>query len=238
MTFDEFERIAYEMFDEIPTEYREGLAGLVVKPEAPEHPELEEIWTLGECITEGAPVDFPGPDDLRSFVVLYHGSFERIAERSEDFDYETEIWNTITHEIRHHIEFRAEEDALEVQDYAEEQNFARRDGRPFDTFFFRTGVPHGPGAYEVDGDLFVEIPVDPRETAPGEVLPVRWNRGEESVPRPDRLGDVHFLTLDEHEWPRGDLVAVLARRRGPLDTLWRTFTGRPAEVHHSFLESC
>lgn len=231
MEFEEFERLAHEMFADVPDEFRQGVDGLSVRPDAPPHPDLPDIYTLGECVAEALPGDFAGPSDLHSFVVLYHGSFQRIAARSPDFDWETEMWNTITHEIRHHIEFRAEEDALEVQDYAEEQNFARREGRPFDTLFFRTGVPRGAGAFEVDGDLFVEREMDRDAFDRAAEIEIRWEGGSAGFVRPDEQGEVHFVTLAEHDWPRGDLIAVLIRRRGVLASLKSALAGGGRVLH-------
>lgn len=52
MRFEEFERRAWRLWQEIPQEYREGVDGLVVERDALPHPTLPEIYTLGECMTE------------------------------------------------------------------------------------------------------------------------------------------------------------------------------------------
>ncbi|MDQ3557568.1 MAG: metallopeptidase family protein, partial [Gemmatimonadota bacterium] len=140
VNFRDFDRRAREIFDGIPPDFREGVDGIDVRPDAVPHPALPEIYTLGECLTEHYPSEFGGPGEVLSTVVLYHGSFRRLAELDPEWDWEQELWETVTHEVRHHLESLAADDALEVQDYAEDQNFARREGASFDPFFYRQGV--------------------------------------------------------------------------------------------------
>jgi hypothetical protein len=92
-------------------------------------------------------------------VHLYHGSFRALARLDPDFDWEGELWETLTHEIRHHRESTAGEDDLEDFDYAADENFKRREGERFDPFFYRSGEPLEGRSWEVDGDLFVEKPL-------------------------------------------------------------------------------
>jgi hypothetical protein len=110
--FDEFEQRARDEWERIPAEYRQGVDGLVVERRAQPHPSLPDVYTLGECVTESYPSDFGGPDTIRSAVVLYYGSFFRLARLDEEFDWEHELWETLTHELQHHLESLASEDAL------------------------------------------------------------------------------------------------------------------------------
>lgn len=214
MDYTEFEARAREMFRSIPPEYREGVDGLEVERAAVAHPTLPEIYTLGECKSEYYPSEYGGAGEVRSIVALYYGSFLELSRRDEAWDWEEELWETITHEVRHHLESLAVEDALEVQDYAEDQNFARREGEPFEPFFYRSGDVLEDGAFEVGGDVFVERSID--EHAFREMDRVRLERGgrEWSAARPDRLGDVHFVMLGELD--DGDLFLVLVRKRGMM----------------------
>src|SRR6185503_6054249 len=72
------------------------------------------------------------------------------------FDWRTEAWDTLTHELRHHLEFRAHVDALEAYDWAAEQNFARHEGKRFDPVFYRSGERLAEGVFKVDDDVFME----------------------------------------------------------------------------------
>ena len=67
-----------------------------------------------------------------------------------------EAWETLTHELRHHLEWRARAPALEAFDRAVEQNFARQDGEPFDPLFYLDGEPAGEGAWRVEDDVFLD----------------------------------------------------------------------------------
>jgi hypothetical protein len=233
MTFDEFERTAREMFDEIPPELRGGVEYLVVSKDTVPHPELPEIYTLGECATGEYDVGVDAPGAVRSGVHLYYGSFRALAGLHDDFDWEGELWETLTHEVMHHRESTAGEDALEDLDYAEDENFKRREGLPFDPFFYRMGAPVDEGTWEVDGDLFVERAIEAAEFAASPELAVRIEGEELTVPRPDALGDVHFVYLDGLYEEQGDIALVLVRRRGTLESLRSLFRTRGPEVLES-----
>jgi hypothetical protein len=229
MNFKQFAARAHEMFESIPEEYREGVDGLLVEAEAQPHPELADIYTLGECRTEQYPSDYGGPGSVRSFVVVFHGSFQRLSELDEGFDWEAELWETITHEVKHHLESLASEDALEVEDWVMDQNFARRQGEPFDPSFFRGGVPLEQGGFEVDGDLFVEHPLDTAEIAAGSVA-VEWEGRTLELPLPEAPGETHFVTVEDLEDDAGEFVVVLVRRRGVWDALRSALAGGTVPV--------
>lgn len=226
MTYEEFERRAHEIFDEIPEEYREGVDGLVVERRAVLHPTLPEIYTLGECVTETYPSDYGGAGEVRSFVHLYYGSFLRLSRLDEEWDWEEELFETVTHEVRHHLESLALEDALEVQDWVEDQNFARREGEAFDPSFHHAGREVAPGVHEVGGDLFFERAVSGGEGS----VPFEWEGRTLRAPLPEPLGDVHFLTLEDLSADRGEVVLVLVRRRGLRERLRGLLSGRRPEV--------
>ncbi|MGD8277633.1 MAG: metallopeptidase family protein, partial [Gemmatimonadota bacterium] len=157
MKFAEFEEIARAEWERIPAHFRGGVDGLVIERDALAHPEKRDIYTLGECVTESWPSDYQGPDTTRSSVVLYYGSFRRLATLDPDFDWEAEIWETLTHELRHHLESLADDEALLDVDAAMEEHFARREGESFDPFYYRAGESLGRGVYRLDGLYFVEI---------------------------------------------------------------------------------
>src|SRR5439155_538461 len=80
--------------------------------------------------------------------VLYHGSFAALA-RLGDFDWRTEAWETLAHELRHHLEWRAHVSRLEAYDWAAEENFRRHEGQPFDPLFYRSGESVEDGVWKV-----------------------------------------------------------------------------------------
>ena len=232
MTLEHFEQRAQEIFRSIPPEYREGVDGVRVLPEAQPHPSLSEVYTLGECRSDFYPSEYGGPGDVQSVVVLFYGSFRRVAAADDGWDWEEQLWETVTHEVRHHLESLAAEDALEEQDYAEDQNFARREGESFDPLFFRSGTPREAGVYEVDGDLFIEREIDRKRAAAGKVM-VGWGRERWIVPLPKELGDIHFLSLQGVQSEGGEVVLVLLRQRGAWESLRQLFGGGSLDVRSS-----
>jgi hypothetical protein len=203
----DFEAMVRRFADEVPSDFLEGVAEIAVSPRTVPHPERDEIFTLGECIPLPAS-DTGSSEGIQSRIVLYHGSFAALARLRQGFDWRAEAWETLTHELRHHLEWRARAPALEAYDRAAEQNFARQDGEPFDPLFHLDGEPAGEDAFRVDDDVFL----DRVDVPPGTTLPA-------------------FLTLEEvAEPPEGDLVLVL-RRNPKLRDLLRRQPPSQATVH-------
>ena len=230
MEFSEFERRASRVWEEIPAEYRSGVDGLVIERSSRPHPTLPDIYTLGECLTESYPSDWGGPDTTRSVLVLYYGSFQRLSELDPDFDWRYEIWETITHELRHHLEWLAAEDALEDVDYAVDENFKRLQDEPFDPDFYRYGEEIAPGVFQAERDVFIEIVLDAGEV-PDARLHFDWHGLRYSVHVPTRVGDLTFLQIiGGVDTGSTELCIVLVRRHGWLAQLWRWVRREPRSV--------
>ncbi len=224
MEYQEFERRASRVWEEIPDVYRTGVDGLVLDREERSHPSLPEIYTLGECLTESYPSDWGGPDTTRSVLVLYYGSFQRLSELDPDFDWRYEIWETVTHELRHHLESLALEDALEDVDYAMDENFRRLNGEPFDPWFYRSGEPVAAGVFEAERDVFIEMEYG--ADGPPATEEFEWSGIRYAVAVPDELADVTFLqVVDGADTGGSELCLVLVRHRGWLEQL-RAFFSR------------
>ncbi|HKU62800.1 MAG TPA: metallopeptidase family protein [Gemmatimonadales bacterium] len=225
MRQDDFERMIRRMEQEVPAEFLAGVAEIAVSPRTVPHPARDDIFTLGECIP--LPAMDAGAEGIQSRVVLYHGSFQALARIAPGFDWRAEAWETLTHELRHHLEWRARAPDLEAYDRAAEHNFARQDGDPFDPVFFLDGEPVGSDCYRVDDDVFVDLTTD---AVPSEHR-LLW-RGRVyriAVPRGTTLPAL--LTVEGlAEPPEGELVLVLRRRPGLRDLLRRR-TVFQAAVH-------
>ncbi|HYR08857.1 MAG TPA: hypothetical protein VEQ60_13835 [Longimicrobium sp.] len=230
MTLDEFERRAHEIFDSIPPELRGGVEYVAVSEEAVPHPELPEVYTLGECATGELDLGMDTPETLRSGVHLYYGSFAALAELDPEFDWEGELHETVVHEVRHHRESTAGEDALEDFDYAADENFKRREGIAFDPLFYRSGEPLDEGGWEVDGDVFVEVELTADEFAHLEEVVAEVGGRRVSLPRPEALGDVAFMYLEGFGAGPGETAVVLVRRRGFRESLRGLFTRDEPDV--------
>lgn len=233
MNFDTFSEAAHEAFDSIPEEFREGVDGLVIRQEALPHPTYADIHTLGQCITEAYPSDWSGPETLRSVVVLYHGSFRALAREDPEFDWEGELWETLTHELRHHLESLANQDDLEGVDYAMEEAFHRAEGQEFDPFYYQSGLEVAPGFFQVEYDFFLEQVWTQEDFTEAREIPFRWHGTEYRVPRPEVLGDIHYIWVTGVEVGPGTLQLVLIRRRGWGERLKGAGRGEKLEIWES-----
>ena len=232
MRLSDFEAMVRRFADEVPADFLQGVAEIAVSPRTVPHPDRAEIYTLGECIP--LPSSDPASEGIQSRVVLYHGSFAALAGLQPGFDWRAEAWETLTHELRHHLEWRARAPALEAFDRAVEQNFARQDGEPFDPLFFLDGEPAGEGAWRVEDDVFLDRLV----SEPPSTVRVQWRGRLYDVQVPAEAGLPAFLTLEGvSDAPEGDLVLVLRRKPGLRDLLRprspTQATVRAAEVYFS-----
>lgn len=125
MDIERFSALADRLADRLPPSVVAGLSGgIVIEERAHRRPDDPEgVYILGEYIQD----PWLGPR-----VVLYYGSFLRLfAGRPEDV-WEQELWDTIRHELRHHVEGRAGlrdleiEDAVELERIRQAQREARR----------------------------------------------------------------------------------------------------------------
>lgn len=210
----DFEVMVRRLAAEVPREYFDGVVEVTVSPRAVPHPVRAEIFTLGECI----PLDVGEGGDVQSRIVLYWGSFAALARLDERFDWREEAWETLTHELRHHLEWRARAADLERLDEAAEANFARQDGEPFPAGYHRDGDPVAEGVWRIEDDFFVERIVD---RAVSERIEFVWHGRTYAVRPPHGASLPAYLTIDGvDDPPPGELVLVL-RRRGGLGALLR-----------------
>jgi hypothetical protein len=220
MRLVDFESMVRRLSREVPASFFEGVAEVAVSPRTVPHPTRPAIYTLGECIPlpagEGA-----SSHESQSRIVLYHGSFLALSKIQEGFDWRDEAWETLTHELRHHLEWRARAPDLENFDWAVEQNFARQEGEAFDPGFYLEGQSPAPEQYRVDDDIFLDRVVD---QLPSEVE-IEWAGRAYRVPIPADATLPCFVQLSGITAPpAGELVLVLRRKAGVLDLF------RPSKV--------
>ncbi|HEX9581915.1 MAG TPA: hypothetical protein VF970_12495 [Gemmatimonadales bacterium] len=208
MQLGDFRGLVERLHGEVPDHYLDGVVAVEVSPKAVPHPLRAGVYTMGECI----PVE-TGGDTVTSRVVLYHGSFQALAAERPEFDWRGEAWDTLLHELRHHIEGRANAADLEHYDWAAEQNFRRTDGEAFDPLFHLAGERLDRDVFQVDDDVFWDIRA--RVAPPNVEIPWHGRRYGVDVPR-DPLPV--FLSLEGLEpAPAGDAVVVLRRPPGLFD---------------------
>ena len=227
MNYLEFEKSAQEVWQQIPPQFKAGVDGLMVEQDAHTHPDHDEFFTMGECITETYPSEYGGPDTIRSAVVLYYGSFRAIALEDGDFDWRDQIHETILHELQHHLEHLASEDTLEDFDYAVEENFRRLEGEAFDPLFYRAGEQVAEDTYRVDEDVFVELRTRSKDALD---YVLNWSGERYQLAIPKSEADVLYAVLaEEMNGVTGDLCVVRIRQRSTLGTLRAGFKGQSVE---------
>jgi hypothetical protein len=216
--YDDFDRLVNRLARELPPEFLGGVEGLEVSRKTVPHPSRADVYTLGECIPLPTE-DQAGPAGVQSRVVLYHGSFQALASLDEDFDWRAEVWETLTHEVRHHLEWRARAPDLEAFDWAADQNFARAEGEPFDPLFYQSGERVAEGVYRIDDDFFLEHVV--REV-PTEVRFDWHGRSYRGTTPPGATLPGLLIVEGVAEPPPGELVLVLQRKPGLRSLFGRT----------------
>ncbi|MES2123961.1 MAG: metallopeptidase family protein [Gemmatimonadota bacterium] len=215
MTREAFEALVDRLTGTVPSEYFDGVREVVVSPRTLPHPLRAGIYTLGECIP--LPLDDDSAEAIQSRIVLYYGSFHALAQHDSGFDWEEEAWETLSHELRHHVEWRARRDDLEALDRAAEQNYARHDGEPFDPGFYLDGDSPADGVYQVEDDWFLDRVV--RQLSPTVDLVWHGTVYRAAIPADAHL-PAYLLLLGVAQPPPGDLVLVL-RRKPRLSDLFR-----------------
>jgi hypothetical protein len=125
MTFAAFRGLVAEMVEEIPEAFLRELQGVHVLEQAMPEEGYVDVWRLGEYLDPG-PENFLGAGDgLGRHVALYYGSFVEVAAGDPAFEWEEEAWETLTHELRHHVESLAGDGRLIEQDLEDARGFPR-----------------------------------------------------------------------------------------------------------------
>jgi hypothetical protein len=213
MRLTDFDNMVRRLCSEVPEHFFDGVAEVIVSARTVPHPDRPDIFTLGECIPLPVQVG-SGVEGVQSRVVLYHGSFAALAQVQDGFDWRREAWETLTHELRHHLEWRARAPDLEDFDWAVEHNYARHDGERFDPTFFLSGEPIEESVYQVEDDVFLEQIV----RAMPERVGFTWQGKSYTVVPPDGAELPCFLTVAGIDQPpEGELVVVLRKRPGVMD---------------------
>ena len=129
MTYERFRQTVETMFSEIPEAFTEGLQGVHVLEVAKPEPDLGDVYRLGEYLDPGQDSFLGGNPGLGRHITLYYGSFVAVARGQPDFDWEEEIWETLTHELRHHVESLAGDASLIAEDKRRDATFRKQLGK-------------------------------------------------------------------------------------------------------------
>lgn len=116
LTLEAFTALADRLVDKLPPRLVRDLnGGLVVVPEARRD---GEFYIMGEYIEDPA---------LGRFIIFYYGSFAAVLGDAEREAWEEELWETVKHELRHHVEALAGADDLVREELAELARWKRQD---------------------------------------------------------------------------------------------------------------
>lgn len=233
MDFKTFERKSRSVFEEIPERFRDGIDGLTVHRKPLPHPRFNGVYTMGECVTESYPSSWEGPETVRSVVLLYWGSFRALARLDPHFDWTEEIWETLTHELRHHLESLADRADLTGVDYAMEQTFLRNDGRDFDPGYYRHGDRLGPGIFAVEDVVYIEQSWRVRDFDQADAVHFSWAGCRYETGHPVELGDLHFVRIVDGIAVPPYIELVLVRRSSWREKLRKGLAGTELEVYES-----
>ena len=109
LSFDETADLLDKLAERFPRELFHDLnGGISLLPEAKLSPEdmAGDLYTMGEyCV-----------DQMGRYIVLYYGSFARILAGCSREEWERELYETLSHELTHHMEGLAGERSLEWKD--------------------------------------------------------------------------------------------------------------------------
>jgi hypothetical protein len=131
MNFAEFQNRLQEMLELIPEGFLQNLQGVHCFPELKQSPEERGLVRMGEYLDPG----FEGFMDARvhigRHINIYYGSFVAVARHDPHFDWEAQLWETLTHELQHHLESQANDQSLVDWDKQQLEKFrAQRQARP------------------------------------------------------------------------------------------------------------
>jgi hypothetical protein len=166
-------------------------------------------------------------------IALYWGSFRQLAGRDPGFDWDGELWETLTHELRHHLESLAGEDDLEGVDYAADEVFKRDQGLDFDPWYYQQGEAVAPGMFRIENSWYIEQTWTSDAFERATHLDFEWQEVALRVPRPEVLGDVHFVWIRGVEDEHATLELVLLRNSTWWEDVKRLAGASRPVVHES-----
>jgi hypothetical protein len=119
MDIERFTALADRLMERVPEPVLEGLnGGVCIRRNAHrDKADPRDVYIMGEYVTD--PV-------MGCYVLIYYGSFQAVLAGEPDPVWEAELWETIRHELRHHLETRAGEQDLDREDAAQLYELRKR----------------------------------------------------------------------------------------------------------------
>lgn len=110
ISIDEMNEILNELAEDIPPDLFKGLnGGIILLPETQldEQSIDNDLYVLGSYICS---------HELGCYIAIYYGSFVQLFSDLSRDELRAELWETLKHELRHHVESLAGERDLEIED--------------------------------------------------------------------------------------------------------------------------
>ncbi|MDD2426510.1 MAG: metallopeptidase family protein [Eubacteriales bacterium] len=110
MTLEQTEEALHRIVDGLPPEVFVDLNGGVLLREEVKLSEnrlADDLYVLGE---------YHHKQIYGRYIIIYYGSLKRVYRHLDDERFEEELERVVKHELTHHLENRAKEHDLEVED--------------------------------------------------------------------------------------------------------------------------
>ncbi|HPU36065.1 MAG TPA: metallopeptidase family protein [Bacillota bacterium] len=115
LSLDEFEALATALIDRIPERLCTELnGGFLLLPDVKKD---GDFYVMGEYVED---------EIMGCSIILYYGSFVNFLGDSSPEEWEEELWDTIVHELRHHLESLAGMDDLVREEMAEIEAYYKK----------------------------------------------------------------------------------------------------------------
>ncbi len=111
MTYEQFENRLQEMVEIIPESYFKNLQGVHCFIERKGDPE-RGLVRMGEYLDPGFESFMDSRIHIGRHINIYYGSFVAVAQYNPNFDWDEQLWETLTHELQHHLESQANDQTL------------------------------------------------------------------------------------------------------------------------------
>ena len=111
MNYQQFENCLQEMIEIIPEPYFKNLQGVHCFEER--KGDLQQgLVRMGEYLDPGFESFMDSRIHIGRHINIYYGSFLAVAQHNPRFDWEEQLWETLTHELQHHLESQANDQTL------------------------------------------------------------------------------------------------------------------------------
>jgi hypothetical protein len=94
-----------------------------------------------------------------------------------------------------------------------DEAYRRAEGEEFDPFYYQAGEEKTEGLFQVEYDFFAEQVWEEGDFRDADEVRFYWHGEEWRIPRPEVLGDIHYVWITGVDVGPGALQLVLVRKR-------------------------